>query len=78
MERKDGLIRKAGNVGRRWTHVLSPPTPKILLSHASFSREKREGGNLSKTLRQEVGLCLHHSSLCANELTLPSDVILSL
>ena len=43
MERKDGLIRKAGNVGRRGTHILKP-TPKILLSHASFSREKKGGG----------------------------------
>ena len=65
MERKDGLIRKAGNVGRRGTYILKP-TPKILLSHASFSREKREWGNLSKTSRQAVGLCLHRSSLCAD------------
>jgi hypothetical protein len=37
------FLRKAGNVGRRGTHILKP-TPKILLSHASFSREKKGGG----------------------------------
>ena len=39
VERKDVLIRKPGNLGRRWTHVPRP-TLKILLSYESFEREK--------------------------------------
>jgi len=31
VDRKDGLFRKAGNLGRRWTHVQQP-TLKIVLS----------------------------------------------
>ena len=34
-ERKDVLIRKAGNLARKYTHVWRP-TPKIPLSYDSF------------------------------------------
>ena len=34
-KRKDAVIRKPGNMGERWVHVLRPP-PKILLSPDSF------------------------------------------
>ena len=33
--RKGTLMGKAGNLGRRWTHVLTP-TPKILFSLDTF------------------------------------------
>ena len=76
--RKDALIRKAGNVGRRWTRVQRP-TPEILLSHDSFQKEEWGGvwggKNLSESSRQEVGGGLHHSPLSADWLTLSSDVI---
>ena len=35
VEREVTLFRKAGNVGRKWTHVPRP-TPEIFLSHDSF------------------------------------------
>lgn len=34
-KREDAVIRKPGNMGERWVHVLRPP-PKILLSPDSF------------------------------------------
>lgn len=48
-KKKAILIRKASNLGRRWTHVQRQ-TPKILLSHNNFQREKdgaRVGGVVS-------------------------------
>ena len=42
VERRDALIRKASNLGRRWTHVLRS-TLKILLSH-KFLKEKKKYG----------------------------------
>ena len=39
--RKGCFIREAGNQRRRKTHIQEP-TPKILLGHDSFEREKGE------------------------------------
>lgn len=70
VERENAFIRKASNLGRRWTHVPRP-TLKILLSHDSFYMEKK---NLSESLRRKFGFCiiLH----CMQTGWLSSDVLL--
>lgn len=44
-ERKNALIKKDGNLARRWIHVPRPT--EIPLTHDNFYRQK-EGKNLSK------------------------------
>ena len=60
VERRDALIRKASNLGRRWTHVLRS-TLKILLSHKFLKKKKKvweRGENLSESSKQEDGFCI--------------------
>lgn len=69
--RKGTLIGKAGNLGRRWTHVLR--LPRFFSSLTLF--KGKMGNNLSESSRQEVGVCIFLH--CVQTGTLSSDVFLS-
>ena len=68
IERKSALIRKVSNLRRRWIRVPGP-TPKILLSHDSFQREKKVGRKNLWILKAGSWIS-HHSPLPADWLTL--------
>ena len=68
----DAFIRKAGNLGRMWTHVLRT-TLKMQLSWDSFQRVTWEKRRLSESWRQGAGFCiLLHSVQFLQMLSCPS------
>ena len=66
MERKVALIRKAGSLARRWTHVPRP-TLNLLLSRRVFKEIKN--GRISVIIEAE-GWVLYPSPFRADWLTL--------
>lgn len=70
VERKDALTRKASNLERRWTQA-GRSTPKILLNHDCFWREKEgRDGRWGISVNQGRSWVLHRSLLCADWPTL--------
>lgn len=56
--------QKAGKCGEKVDSCPGKTNSKDSAQPCQFFLRKRSGGNLSKTSRQEIGLCLPHSSLC--------------